>query len=947
MNTAQVTRIIIIAALLVAPAVPVQAVLLGTAADPKESQSMDSKHVLRLFDLSPALFVENQGQWADESVRYVHNGNGVNVGMTDRGPVFQVFRRESESESPDWLGIDMTPSNTHTLRHRPHAELGMDSDVFLPALRDFPTIRKIQFSASFIGANDVTPVGGKRSETVFNYCIGDPSRQRENMPSYETVVYNDLYDGIDLHTWGLRSRLKYEFHVAPGADWRRIRVRYEGISGLSVSKKGSLVVDLGEEWGRMVDDAPYIYQEIDGEKVEVAGQFALIDERTYSFSITGRYDPERELVIDPDLAWSTYLGGSGWDEAYGVVADTSGNIYVAGKTYSSGWISGGYDISFNGGSGDAFVVKLNPYGAHIWSTYLGGNKGDVAYGIARDSSNNVLVTGYTDSTGWVSGGYDTSFNGVIDIFVAKLNSLGSHVWSTYLGGTNGDIGSGVAVDSTGAILITGWTYSSSGWISGGYDTTFGGQYDGFAVKLSASGLSRLWGTYLGGSSYDSGFNITSDSSNNVLVTGRTSSANWISGGYDTTYNGGMDAFVVKLNTSGGCLWSTYLGGQQEEQGMDLAIDSFNNVLVTGSTGSYGWVYGGFKTSSNGIEGFIAKLNSSGGHVWSTYIGGRAGDSGSGIAVDTAGDIFLSGQTQSSGWISGGFDTSFNGKCDTFVAKISSSGQYLLWSTYLGGSANDMNPDIAVDIYGKILVAGRTDESPSWVWGGFDTTYNGDTCDAFVAKIDASATPLPQAKLLPDGSEVEVRLAGRAISAAWADVFYVETYDRISGIRVEKTAHGLAEGMRVDVVGWMRTNPDCERYIEPSSITQSGAWTVEPLGMPNKSVGGANLNYNSSTGAGQRGVEGGFGLNNIGLLVRTWGKVVEVEAVSPQENPTWFEIDDGSGVNLKCVVPSGVTINPVGQYVMVTGISSCEKPGDNLLRLVRVRKQADIVTLKLQ
>lgn len=194
---------------------------------------------LQLFSVSPALFVENRGQWADESVRYVHNGSGANVAMTDAGPVFQVFRQvlpEAEDETPgDGLDDALVP------------------DFLGPDGYETETLR---FSASFLGANAVTPIGLERSEAYFNYFVGDQANWRSEVPAYEQVAYQGLYDGIDLVTWGQRDSLKYEFHVAPGADWSMIQVRYPGIEGLSLAKDGSLLVDLGEGWGSLTDDAP-------------------------------------------------------------------------------------------------------------------------------------------------------------------------------------------------------------------------------------------------------------------------------------------------------------------------------------------------------------------------------------------------------------------------------------------------------------------------------------------------------------------------------------------------------------------------------------------------------------------------------------------------------------------------------------------------------------------
>jgi len=431
------------------------------------------------------------------------------------------------------------------------------------------------------------------------------------------------------------------------------------------------------------------------------------------------------------LVWSSYLGGSGDDQAYGIAVDGAGNVFVTGRTDSSGWVSGGFDTTFNGGAGDAFVAKLSGSGEHLWSTYLGGSADDWGWSIALDRAGNVLVTGETASSGWVSGGFDMTHNGNYDAFAVKLSGSGSHLWSTYLGGSNNDGGGSIAVDGAGNVFVTGGTWSS-GWVSGGFDTTFNYGSDAFAAKLSGSG-SHLWSTYLGGIYDDWGYGIVVDGTGKVLVTGDTASFGWISGGFDTTHNGGYDAFVVELSGSGSHLWSTYLGGSDDDHGYGIALDGAGNVFVTGYTKSSGWVSGGFDTTHNGVQdAFVAELSGSGAHLWSTYLGGSGDDQGWSIAVDGAGNAFVTGVTESSGWVSRGFGTTHNGSGDPFVAELSGSGAHL-WSTYLGGSQYDFGTGIAVDGAGNVFVTGTT-ESSGWVSGGFDTTYNGGAYDAFVAKI---------------------------------------------------------------------------------------------------------------------------------------------------------------------------------------------------------------------
>ena len=665
---------------------------------------------VELFGVAAAVFAENQGQWADASVHYAFDGDGANVLFTEAGPVFQAFSR------------DVTESNA----------AGADNDVIT---------RATQFSVQFDGANAVTPVGLEQAETVFNYHLGDDeSTWRDGVATYETIAYFGLYDGIDLHTWGRRDSLKYEFHVAPDADYQQISVSYAGIEGLSIDAAGALHVQT--ELGELIDDTPYIYQDIGGQRVEVAGAFELIDLDTYSFTLTGDYDPTRELVIDPELSWSTYVGGS--DDEYGraIAVDASGAVYVTGDTTSIGWVSGGYDTVFNNWD-DVFVAKLTSAGAHVWSTYMGGTKKDYGYGIAVDASGGVYVTGETYSPDWVSGGFDTVHSGQYDgdIFVAKLTFAGAHAWSTYMGATGWDKGHAIAVDATGGVYVTGQT-NSFGWTSGGFDTSCNTD-DMFVAKLTSASGDHTWSTYIGQSYDDSGEGIAVDDSGGVYVTGWTESRSLAAGGFDTSWNGGKDIFVAKLTSDGVPDWSTYMGGDGNDYGQDIAVDASGGVYVTGYTFSPGWAVGGHDTSFNGDrDAFVAKLTSDGGidgHLWSTYMGGDSLDIGYGIAVNASGGVYVTGDTDSVGWVSGGYDTSHNDDGyagDAFVAKLTSTGGHT-WSTYMGGYDSDYARGIALDASGGVYVAGYT-YSIGWTSGGYDTSFNGGWKDAFVAKIDDPA-----------------------------------------------------------------------------------------------------------------------------------------------------------------------------------------------------------------
>ncbi len=604
---------------------------------------------LQLFDALGAVFVENQGQWADAAVRYGYSADGVSVAMTDAGPVFGVSQSD-ETEA---------------------------------------TV----FSASFVGANTVTPAGAVTSDTVFNYFVGDQSTWRPGVRGYQAVVYAGLYGGVDLQVSGQRGGLKYQFDVAPGADYRQILVSYSGIEGLSLAADGSLHVLTAA--GDLVEGAPYIYQVVDGQEVGVDGRFVLIDATTYAFELTGPYDPSRELVIDPGYDWARYIGGSDFDYSAGIAVDSSGNALVAGYTLSTN-----FDNANNSAHGaiDTFVAKISPtdYSSLLWVTYLGGGADDQASGIAVDSSGNALVTGRTMSSDF-AGHNNTYKGGGGDAFLAKVSSVGSLQWATYLGGSGADWGRGVGVDSSGYALLTGHT--SSGNFAGA-NNSFKGLSDGFVAKVSSSG-SQQWATYIGGSSNDWALAIAVDPSGNALVTGEVDSNNFV--GTNNSYDIGMDAIVAKVSSSGSLQWATYLGGNGDDEGYGIAVDPSGNAFVTGYTTSTD--LSGTNGGSQGIpDAFVAEVSSGGWLQWATYLGGSGSEWGNGIALDASGNSVVVGSTDSTDFAGG--TNGASGGTDAFVARVSPNGKFRA-AFCLGQSDDDGGYGIALDASGDAYVVGNS------------------------------------------------------------------------------------------------------------------------------------------------------------------------------------------------------------------------------------------------
>ncbi|HEV8597658.1 MAG TPA: SBBP repeat-containing protein [Candidatus Dormibacteraeota bacterium] len=415
----------------------------------------------------------------------------------------------------------------------------------------------VNLGLGFLGANPAPaiegtdPLAGK-----VNYFLGDdPSAWKTGLPTYGELVYRGLWPGIDLAFRGEAGTLKYEFRVAPGADVSNIRLEYRGADMLTLSPTGDLI--LSTAVGPITDAKPVSYQVVGGNRVPVESRYAL-EGNTYGFAL-GAYDTSRPVVIDPGLAYSTYLGGSGGDNGTGIAVDGLGNAYLTGQTSSANFPTtvGAFDTSANGNF-DAFVTKLGPSGGAplLYSTYLGGSSFDQGLGIAVDGLGNAYLTGQTSSANFPTtvGAFDTSANGN-DAFVTKLGPSGSAplLYSTYLGGSGFDQGNGIAVDGLGNAYLTGFTDSTNFPTTvGAFDTSYNGGVDAFVTKLGPSGSAPLLhSTYLGGSGGDNGTGIAVDGLGNAYLTGRTGSANFPTtvGAFDTSHNGGADAFVTKLVTA--------------------------------------------------------------------------------------------------------------------------------------------------------------------------------------------------------------------------------------------------------------------------------------------------------------------------------------------------------------------------------------------------------------
>lgn len=685
-----------------------------------------------------------------------------------------------------------------------------------------PGARAAVLRMNLVGARSgAVPVATSELPGKVNYLLGnDPSRWLTDIPTYGKATYREVYPGIDVVYYGTRGQLEYDFVVRPGASPQSIALRFDGAKRIDIDAKGDLVLKTAAQVIR--NHKPRIYQVVDGREHVIAGGYVRRDGSQIGFDV-GPYDATRPLVIDPVLVYSTFVGGvtKAQDrlEVRGIAVDSSGNTYVTGLTGSAlPATPGAYEATYNGFT-DVFVSKFDATGSTLlYSTYIGGQSGDAAYGIAVDISGNAYVTGHTSSLDFptTAGALDRQIDTYLDdAFVAKLNATGSElIYSTYLGGRWSDAMNGyasIAVDDSGnAYVAAGTTSNDFPTTPGAFDPTYNGEEDAFVTKLNASGSGLIYSTFVGGRFLDIPEGLAIDSSGNAYISGITGSANFptTAGALDLTLNGTRDAFVTKLNASGSALvYSTYVGGSAVDEADGIALDTSGNAYIAGATTSSDFPVTGeafqkrihpivVGPNSNVTDAFAAKLNSTGSNlVYATYFGGTGSDRPRGIAVDRGGFAIIVGESFSTGFpLERPLDVRPGPRL--FVGSLISfnrTGSAPVYSTYLGGTGQG----VAVDAAGNAYVAGYA-SSPDFPTtpDAYDPTYAGGT-DGFVMKISDAAPP------------VRITLAPRAASA------FVDARHCVTGI-AEDPAGRRIRGVAV-------------RFDVSGAITASGVATTDQDG----------------------------------------------------------------------------------------------------------------------
>ena len=750
-----------------------------------------------------------------------------------------------------------------------------------------------------------------------NYFIGrEAGKWRRGVALYRAVRYRGVYPGVDVVYYGNGEELEYDIRVGAGEEVKGIRLRVGGARRVRV-EGGELVLEGGG--GREVRfERPEAYQERGGKRQAVEARYVVKGEEV-GFEV-GAYDRSRELVIDPVLKYATYLGGTGGDQALGIAVDINGNTFITGNTNSVAFpTTSGAEQSANHGNGDAFVTKLSSDGTSlVYSTFLGGSDNDTGNAIAISAGDAFIVgTTYSSDFPFTSSAYQTTYNGNGDAFVAQLNSAGDTlVYSTYLGGHGADFGQGIAVDGSSNAYVTGSTQSNDFPAVNALYASPSGSQDAFVAKVNFDGSALVYSTYLGGSGADTGQAIRVDSSGNAYVVGYTVSLDFpILNPYLGTNAGApaaADAFVTKLNNSGSALvFSTYLGGTGDDRAHGIALDSGNNVYVVGQTESTD-----FPTSTTSIpyqgqnngsgDAFVTKLDSSGlSLAYSTFLGGSGVDQANGVAVDSSGNAFVTGYTQSSDFptvspvqsLLGGNGGSSCGAAlcpDAFLAQLNTAGTSLTYSTYLGGNGADYGQAVVIGPSSTPYVTGSTlsDNFPV-IAGAYQGALAGPAGNAFAARLIADNLP------------------GMAIVPQQLD-FGSQTLDVRSSVESVSVINAGTAALNITnltVTGDFAQSNDCIGTVAPGggSCTINVTFTPTALGA----TSGANIQIFDNAANSPQTIT----LTGSGVTAATQVSVTPTSL--PFGNETVGSVSDPQTVNITNTGTATLTISKIstsGDYI---------------------------------
>lgn len=651
-------------------------------------------------------FIENKGQITDQhrtpnsDVLYLYNGHGLNVQLRKNGFSYDIWQK-GENGQMHFNRIDIDFANR---------------------------------SAA------MTTQCSERSAGIFNYYTEYTGEKGiTGVHSYDKVLYKNVWDGIDIEFLLAGEKPKYNFILHPGANLGDIKLDIKGARSITQNGNG---LRIATTITTLEETLPHSFYTQASGKTDVTAKLQANGDGTYGISVLQNIPANSTLVIDPvpTVRWGTFYGDTGHDNIEAVTTDTFDHVYVFGSTNSMNAIAtAGAHESTAQGSYDAFVAKFTKAGVRIWGSYYGGPDEDRGIGMAVERSGlNLYLTGHTQSWAGIAttGSHQDAPQNMKDAYLAKFDSSGQRVWATYYGEFDDDQGRAVAIDEANNVYLTGDTRSNANISTpGAFQTSNNGMEDCFIAKFTPAGT-RIWGTYFGGSDYET-FNSIHIVKDRIYLAGQTGSFTNIAtpGAFQTTKNGYWDAVLAKFDTAGARMWSTYYGTSSfaYEGDVTAVLDENANIYVTGFTQSQGMATpGAHQTTNAGAnDGFIARFDSTGARIWSTYYGGSDNDHPTALTL-ARGDLFVVGYTFSFGGITtpnAVYPTMVSGGRHVVISRWDTTGK-MKWGTYYQkGEAYT----VAADKEG-VYVAGGTELGQQATPGSHQPVLAGSR-DAFLLKLD--------------------------------------------------------------------------------------------------------------------------------------------------------------------------------------------------------------------
>ncbi len=857
--------------------------------------------------LSPGGFIENTGQMGEGAGLFYSMGDTLSV----------AFHR-------DGVGLMMAPDRSTD---------GPDGVVV---------------RMDFKGSDPVTPRGRLPMGHLANFMVGsDRSDWHLGVQSYSEIVYHGLWDGVDARFYEKGDTLKYDIVLAPHADVDSVRLSFQGMSRLRLDPStGDLLIDT--QVGTMRDEAPVAFQ--GGEAVECS--FSMDGDGDLGFRL-GRYDPDRPLVIDPGLSFSTYLGSKGYDApGYdpspgvnhgGMAIDGDGYIYVTGGTTGADFpnTTGAYQTQHEA-DWDCYVTKMAPNGTSlVYSTFITGADAEQAYGIVVDGSKCAYVVGRTNSSDFptTTDAPDRVYSGGTDVFLLKLNATGSQLlFSTLFGGSKDDNAIDMALDADGNVHFTGGTYSNDlPTTSGAIDTSYGGFEDVFVGKLNMTSKGLDYVTYLGGTYYDLVYDMEVDPLGRAVLCGVAQSSEFptTKGTYQEDLGNASCGFVTKLNASGSAVdVSTFF---RYATFSSLEVRTNGSVLLTGygSVANMPTSSGAYDARHNGNHDVVVVQMDAGlsSLEFSTYLGTNSDEFPFHVVTGTDGEVAVAGYTYSNAFptTQDAYDGTFNGRYDVFISVLDWNCSDLEYSTYMGGQQYETVEDLSWTSDGFLMAMGGTSSNDfpttSGVYGG---TFKGAE-DAFIVQLDMEP---------PDISDIQ---APAQLSCGDTLTVTARISDNEEVTRVEFD-HGWSSGNLTSTHFPLRTSGD----------EKDGTWKAE-IDISAHRMGTLFFRFNADDRAGHEAQSGELNVTIIDdrapriSLVDTppattgdlLGATVDVSDNIQVEDVTfvyWYGDDPGKARNCTCseeaTVPSGngtwrtdyrvptYNLRPVNYYFVVFDRQGC-------------------------